>query len=262
MSESPMSRSDYFRILAAGLAAVGVWSGYSQLLQILDSGSWVSHAVRLLPIAPIAVLGAGLASALRPTVVAVCARAAISMDEASLTSRLPSIITGAVWGAIATTMFIGGSSATAAWLFLAVLAPWIVWIDLRVQRIPTTLAYLAAGGTAATTIVTGVVDDTGEAIVRALAAGAAAGATLFVLAVLLRGGIGLGDARLVVSLGMVLGYAGWVTLPAALIFAILAAFVGVVLARTIRMIRSEPAQSHIALGPFLALGSALALAVS
>jgi leader peptidase (prepilin peptidase)/N-methyltransferase len=61
---------------------------------------------------------------------------------------------------------------------------------------------------------------------------------------------------------MVLGYAGWVTLPAALIFAILAAFVGVVLARTIRMIRSEPAQSHIALGPFLALGSALALAVS
>lgn len=257
-----MSRNDYVRLLAVGLAAVGVWFGYPQLLQIVETGSLASDLVRLLPIVPIAGLGAALAVALRPTVVAVCTRADISVDEASLTSRLPSSITGAGWGAIATTMLIGEGSATVAWLFLAVLAPWIVWIDIGVQRIPTTLAYLAAGGTAATTIVTGVVDGTGGAIVRALAAGAAAGATFVVLAVLLRGGIGLGDARLVVSLGMVLGYAGWATLPAALIFTILTAFVGVALARMIRIIRSEPAQSHIALGPFLALGSVLALAVS
>lgn len=257
-----MSRNDYVRIIAIGLAAVGVWSGYSQLLQISETGTVASDLVRLLPIALIAVLGAVLAAILRPTVVAVCTRADISVDEASLTSRLPSTITGAAWGGIATTMLIGESSATAAWLFLAVLAPWIVWIDVRVQRIPTTLAYVAAGGTAATTIVTGVVDGTGDAIIRALAAGATAGAVFFVLAVLLRGGIGLGDARLVVSLGMVLGYAGWSTLPAALIFTILTAFVGVALARMIRIIRSEPAQSHVALGPFLALGSVLALAVS
>lgn len=261
----PMLRSDYVRSVVVALAAGVLWA-----LIAASSASWASAEAptaaatvsRVAIVAIAVIVGAALAAALRPTVVAVCTRIQISVDEAALGTKVPVIVSGVVWGVISAFVSTPTSAPPAAMLFLALVIPWIAWIDQRVQRIPTALAYLAASGTAAMIVLTGVVHGTWGAVGRALLASLAAGIVFFVLAVLLRGGIGIGDARLVVSLAMVLGYVGWTSLAAALVFSILTAFVGVVVVRVLRAIRSEPARSHIALGPYLALGTALTLVAS
>ncbi|MCZ4277773.1 hypothetical protein [Rhodococcoides yunnanense] len=260
-----MLRSDYVRSVVVALAAGILWA-----LIAASSASWASAEAstaaatvsRVAIVAIAVIVGAALAAALRPTVIAVCTRAEISVDEASLGTKVPVIVSGIVWGVVSAFASLPMSSPPAALVFLALVLPWIAWIDQRVQRIPTSLAYLAAGGTAAMLLLTGVVHGTWGAVGRALLAGPSAGLVFFALAVLLRGGIGLGDARLVVSLAMVLGYVGWTALPAALVFSTLAAFAGVVVVRVLRAIRSQPARSHIALGPYLVLGTALTLVAS
>lgn len=264
VNEKPMLRSDYVRSVVVALAAGVLWA-----LIAASSASWASTQAstaatvgRVSIVAIAVIVGAALSAALRTTVIAVCARVEISVDEAALGTKIPVIVSGVVWGVISAFVSTPTSAPPAAMLFLALVVPWIAWIDQRVQRIPTALAYLAASGTAAMILLTGVVHGTWGAVGRALLAGLAAGILFFALAVLLRGGIGIGDARLVVSLAMVLGYVGWTSLGAALVFSILTAFVGVIVVRVLRAIRSEPARSHIALGPYLALGTALTLVAS
>jgi leader peptidase (prepilin peptidase)/N-methyltransferase len=265
VNEKLMLRSDYVRSVVVALAAGLLWA-----LIVASSSSWagtqaetgIAAVSRISIVAMAGIVGALLAAALRPTVIAVCERVEISVDEAALGTKVPVIVSGVVWGVVSASASTPTSSPHAALVFLALVLPWIAWIDQRVQRIPSALAYLAAGGTAAMILLTGVVHGTWGAVGRALLAGPAAGVVFFALAVLLRGGIGIGDARLTVSLAMVLGYVSWTALPAALVFSILTAFVGVIVARVLRAIRSEPARSHIALGPYLVLGTALAFVAS
>ncbi len=88
----------------------------------------------------------------------------------------------------------------------------------------------------------------GKSWLSALGGGAAAFAFFYLLAVLVPGGMGMGDVKLVLVMGLFLG-AGWVAMALMLSF-ILGGLVSGVLLATRRIGR----RGHIPFGPFLALG--------
>lgn len=96
----------------------------------------------------------------------------------------------------------------------------------------------------------------GGAYVRALLGGVAAFVFLFALNIVSPRGMGMGDVKLSVSLGMYLGWLGWgeVLLGMFLAF-LLGALVGVLLIA----VRLRGRKDFVPFGPFLALGTAIAV---
>lgn len=146
-------------------------------------------------------------------------------------------------------------AATAWWLGWAV--P-LVFVDVAVHRLPDRFSYPAAAGTWLLLGMAVLVGSEPAAWLRATVAGAGL-ALLFASTTLLLGrrGFGLGDAKLALSGGMLLGWIGWgaVMTGVLLTFALAAlASLGLLLARRVRW------SSHLAFGPFLVLGVVATLA--
>ncbi|WP_406081915.1 prepilin peptidase [Micromonospora sp. NBC_00858] len=146
---------------------------------------------------------------------------------------------------------------------LPALAWWLGWtvpavfVDLAVHRLPDRLTLPAAAGTWLLLGAAALGDaETGDWL-RAVTAGAGL-ALLFAGSTLLLGrrGFGLGDAKLALSVGALLGWYGWPVLMFGLLFAFgLSALVslGLLAARRARW------SSHLPFGPFLLLGTVGAL---
>jgi leader peptidase (prepilin peptidase)/N-methyltransferase len=132
------------------------------------------------------------------------------------------------------------------------------WIDLKTKRLPREITYTGIVlGAIALTIAAVVVDEPERVWMMALGA-AIALATMWVIYVASRGGMGDGDVRLAPLLGM---YLGWlnpgIVLPG-LFFGFLAgAVVGVVMMALDRAGR----RTAVPFGPFLALGTVVAIFV-
>ncbi|MGC5017304.1 prepilin peptidase [Micromonospora sp. DT47] len=145
----------------------------------------------------------------------------------------------------------------------AALAWWLGWaiplllVDLAVHRLPDRLTLPAAAGTG---VLLGVAALTGPGAgpwLRAVAAGVGLGLAFAATTLLLgRRGFGLGDAKLALSVGALLGWHGWPVLVAGLMltFALSAVVsLGLLLARRARW------SSHLPFGPFLILGATATL---
>ncbi|MFV2008348.1 MULTISPECIES: prepilin peptidase [unclassified Micromonospora] len=129
----------------------------------------------------------------------------------------------------------------------------LVFVDLAVHRLPDRLTYPAAAGTWALFGAAVLLGEPSAAWLRAVIAGTGV-AALFAATTLAFGarGFGLGDAKLALSVGAVLGWFGW---PIVLL-GLLVAFVGsggvavvLLVARRIRWTQQLP------FGPFLVLGA-------
>lgn len=132
-------------------------------------------------------------------------------------------------------------------------------IDLREHRLPNRIVYPWAGVTAAILLLTSFVLGDGAAAVRALAA--AFGWSLAFLGIRLihPPSIGMGDVKLVFVLGLYAGFLGWETFGAAVVLSfLLGGLVSVGLVVSRRATRS----TRIPFGPFLLLGTGLALIMS
>jgi leader peptidase (prepilin peptidase)/N-methyltransferase len=182
-------------------------------------------------------------------------------DEAELPVRdarwlvvvLPVVLglIGAGWWASApgTALLLAGYS-----LVLGALAA----IDLDVHRLPDAITLPLMGVTLAGVAAVGLSQGSAEALLRAVAAGAALGG-FYLVQVLIGGarGMGLGDAKLAVSLGMVLGLLSWVHVFAGTLAAYLFALMwGVCLI----VARKADRRTEIAFGPHMALGAVLVFA--
>ncbi|MEU5911079.1 A24 family peptidase [Micromonospora sp. NPDC047527] len=146
---------------------------------------------------------------------------------------------------------------------LPALAWWLGWtipavfVDLAAHRLPDRLTLPAAAGTWLLLGAAALVNADPGPWLRAVSAGAGlallfAGSTL----VLGRRGFGLGDAKLALSVGALLGWYGWPVLVLGLLLAFgLSALVsvGLLVARRVRW------STHLPFGPFLLLGTAGAL---
>jgi leader peptidase (prepilin peptidase)/N-methyltransferase len=142
---------------------------------------------------------------------------------------------------------------------------WLAWavplalVDAAVHRLPDRLTYPAAGGT---WLLLGVAALTGAGPgpwVRATFAGLALAAGFAATTLLFgRRGFGLGDAKLALGAGALLGWYGWAApvLGLLLTFVLSALVSGILLAA--RRVRWS---SHLPFGPFLVVGTALSLAL-
>lgn len=167
---------------------------------------------------------------------------------------LEAVTVGVAVLAVVTAPTLAVAAAALWWSGFAVV---LVFVDLRVHRLPDVLTVPAGGGVVLAYAIEGAVTGRWGHLVDALLAAAGTG-VVFLLAALLPGrrGMGLGDVKLGVSIALLLGWWGWGAVFAGLFLGFAAAGVaGVILLATRRARRGE----HIPLGPYFIAGAWLAL---
>ena len=148
----------------------------------------------------------------------------------------------------------GWELAALAWL--ALIAVPLAFIDLAVHRLPDPLTAAAFTGTLALLTAAALAGHQPGHLARA-AIGAAALACFYLALCLIRPGeMGLGDAKLAASIGLVLGWTSWQALLTGTFagFALAAVYGGVLMAR-----HQATRTSQLPLGPFILLGALVAL---
>ncbi|MBU8858256.1 MULTISPECIES: prepilin peptidase [unclassified Micromonospora] len=170
----------------------------------------------------------------------------------------PAVVEVALLLAVAVPAVAGGVPAARL-----ALAWWLVWavpmtiVDAMAHRLPDRLTWPSAAGAWALLGVAALTGPGADPLVRAALAGLALGGGFAATTLLFgRRGFGLGDAKLALGAGALLGWYGWPVLVAGLVLAlVLAGLAGVVLlaARRVRW------SGHLPFGPFLVLGTAAAL---
>ncbi len=157
---------------------------------------------------------------------------------------------------------VGWEAALPAHLVLGFVAVCVVMIDYRLHKIPTKLVYPAAAIAAVALLIAAVVDDSLSSFVRAGLGGLAASAFLWMLVLFVPAGMGQGDARLCLLVGLLLGWHGWPHVYLGL----LAGFVfgsvfglGVIVVKRVsgRAKVREGLKTQIAFGPYLCAGALL-----
>ncbi len=132
----------------------------------------------------------------------------------------------------------------------------LVFIDLAVHRLPDRLTLPAAGWTLVVLGVEALAD--GGPWPRALLAALVCGAGFATVTLLVgEAAFGLGDAKLAVSVGALLGWVGWSAVVVGLAIAFLA---GGLVAAALLVTRRVGRRDSLAFGPYLVLGTLLAVA--
>lgn len=131
-------------------------------------------------------------------------------------------------------------------------------VDLLSHRLPDRVTYPALGAAGAALLADAAVEGSWAALVRAVVAAAVAAGLGGLGWLLSPQGLGLGDAKLLGLIGLVLGWFGWGVLLAGVFLGLLTgALVSVVLLLT----RRAGWRTAIPFGPPLLVGAVLALAV-
>jgi leader peptidase (prepilin peptidase) / N-methyltransferase len=147
---------------------------------------------------------------------------------------------------------VGSAHGTPGWAVLVLVALFglpLGFIDAAVHRLPDVLTGPLALGTAVLLLLT-----ERQSLLRCLLAALALGLGFALLALVAP--IGLGDAKLAPSLGALLAVTGWGTVLAGLVYAFLLAGLW---AAFLLLTRRAGRQDALALGPFLLLGTLVAV---
>jgi leader peptidase (prepilin peptidase)/N-methyltransferase len=149
----------------------------------------------------------------------------------------------------------GWELAAMAWLTLTAVP--LAFTDIAVHRLPDRLTAAAFAGTLALLTVAAFTGHQPDRLARAVVGAAALACFYLALCLLRPGEMGLGDAKLAASIGLVLGWTSWQALLTGTFtgFALAAVYGGVLLAAH-RATRT----SHLPLGPFLLLGALAVIA--
>ncbi|MGY1847116.1 MULTISPECIES: prepilin peptidase [unclassified Blastococcus] len=181
-------------------------------------------------------------------------------DDAAAPSGSRTALTAALTAGLLTAAVLlgGGRPATAALVWAAGAAVVLAGVDLAAHRLPDRVLLPAAVVCGVALLVDAAVLGTWGALVRGVAAGAAALAVSGAARLAAPAALGLGDVKLLGLLGLVLGWSGWGVLLAGLFLGLVTgAAVSVVLVATGR----AGWRSTVPFGPPLLVGAVLALAV-
>jgi leader peptidase (prepilin peptidase)/N-methyltransferase len=149
--------------------------------------------------------------------------------------------------------------ATLALAWAALLAVALGLVDVAVHRLPDRLIVTALAGTLAMLGIATVTASAYSRLLIAVACGLAAGVVYFVIVFAAPGGMGLGDAKLAVLVGLT---AGWFGVRAA-VFAIVAGVVYAGLgAIALLVMRRATRGDRLAYGPFMLLGALTAIVLA
>ncbi|MGJ9425543.1 prepilin peptidase [Nesterenkonia halotolerans] len=163
------------------------------------------------------------------------------------------LVSGSLTQALAGLMLLLGG------LVFAVCALALSFNDLREHRLPNRIIYPWAGITLGLLIITALLLGEPFAALRALTAAFVWGASFLIVQMISPRALGMGDVKLAVVLGLYTGFLGWATVVAAVVLSFL--FGGLVSAGLLISGRAT-AKTAVAFGPFLLLGTAVALTVS
>ncbi len=152
--------------------------------------------------------------------------------------------------AVGTYLYLGPSADAAAWAAVQVVLVALTAIDVATRRLPNRITL----PTAAVAVALRAIFHRSD-LVEVVVAGLAAFAAFYVLALLFRGGLGMGDVKLAAMLGFLLG----TEVVGALAVGILA---GGIWAFGLVVLRRASMRTTMAYGPFLALGGSLAILFS
>ena len=164
-----------------------------------------------------------------------------------------------LWGVLAWRL--GGLShgaALPAYLLLAWAGVALLWIDVDVHRLPEGLTLPVIPVLVVLLAVASATTGDWGALLRAVLCGAAGWLVYAVLAFVVPGGLGLGDATLGGLVALPLGYLGWgVPIVGFVVAYLVSGAVALVGLATRRL----SLRSHIAFGPFIVVGALVALLV-
>ncbi|MCM2412039.1 prepilin peptidase [Streptomyces sp. RKAG290] len=159
-------------------------------------------------------------------------------------------------GCAAVAATTGARPELAVWLLLAPVAVLLAAIDRRVHRLPDELTLPAAGAAAVLLGIAALLPEHGGSWLSALLGGAALGAFYFLLFLINPNGMGFGDVKLAVSLGVALGWYGW-----AVVFA--GGFAGFLFGAAyglgLMLMRRAGRKTGIPFGPFMIAGALLGI---
>jgi leader peptidase (prepilin peptidase) / N-methyltransferase len=183
-------------------------------------------------------------------------------DEDGRRPGPPALVALAVpvlWGVLAWRL--GGLSDGAglpAYLLLAWVAVALFWVDVDVHRLPEGLTLPTVPALVVLLAVASATTGDWGSLLRAVVCGAAGWLVYAVLAFVVPGGLGLGDATLGGLVAVPLGYLGWGVPILGFVLAYLLSGVVAVVGLALRRLTLR---SHIAFGPFIVVGALAALLV-
>ena len=131
-------------------------------------------------------------------------------------------------------------------------------VDLASHRLPDRVTYPAAVVCATAFLADAAVLGSWDALVRAVLAALAAFAAAYGVAAIAPSALGLGDAKLLGLLGLVLGWFGWGVLLAGVFLGLL---IGAVVSVVLLVTRRAGWRTALPFGPPLLVGAVLALAL-
>ncbi len=140
-------------------------------------------------------------------------------------------------------------AAAPAYLLFAWMSVVLIWIDLDVHRLPVGIVWPGTAGIVLLLAVATAANG-GEGWTGALFGMVLTWVVFFVLSLLPGGGMGWGDVRLSISVGLLLGWLGWRPIQAGLLSIVLLGGVGAVLV----LVRGRSRKADFAYGPALCLG--------
>ncbi|MCK9793189.1 A24 family peptidase [Isoptericola sp. 4D.3] len=150
----------------------------------------------------------------------------------------------------------GPGWATPAVVVAAVAGVALFAVDARSHRLPDAITVPTTVAVAALLLVAALAGGTWDAALRALLGALALAGGYLALHLINRAGLGLGDVKLAVLLGLVSAWFGWPALGAT---AFLPFLVGGVVAIVLLATRRATRTTAIAFGPYMLVGAALAL---
>lgn len=152
--------------------------------------------------------------------------------------------------------FLAGALLLLGGAIFAVCAVALSFIDLTEHRLPNRILYPWAGVTTGILILVALLLGDLPGLLRGVAVGLLWGFVFLLVRLVHPPSIGMGDVKLAVVLGLYTGFLGWVTVAAAVVLSfVLAGVVAIILLIT----RQADRRTRIAFGPFLIIGTALAL---
>jgi leader peptidase (prepilin peptidase)/N-methyltransferase len=166
------------------------------------------------------------------------------------------VATALLWALLAMRIWPSHPAALPAYLVLALACVALAVIDLNSNLLPNRITYPALGLVAVLLLMASGVEHDLARILRALEAAGVAGAFMLALALLSPGGMGLGDVKFALVLGLALGWLSWSAVVAGFVSAFL---LGGLAALTALLILRAGRKTQLPFGPWLALGALLAV---
>jgi leader peptidase (prepilin peptidase)/N-methyltransferase len=145
-----------------------------------------------------------------------------------------------------------------AYCWLATIGTVLSIVDVAVHRLPDRLTASLGAGVFAALSIEAAASHAGSRLLEAMTASAASSAFYLLMWAVTSGGMGLGDAKLALGLGLAVGWNGWAAIFAAVTLGLLlTGLAATALLALGRAGRKDP----IPHGPFMVLGSIAVLVV-